>query len=227
MISFPRGTEMFQFPRLPPGAYVFSADDTALPVPGFPIRESAGQRLFSASPRLIAAVHALLRLLVPRHPPCALTILTVIVPPRPKAPSGGDTRCLANCAVFKVRRGRTRGTPPAGLSKLSSSGPRRERTRAASRLGRHSRDASRLPTGLNALAAAGRDGGSNQELPRKEVIQPHLPVRLPCYDFTPITSPTFDGSLPKGWVTGFGCCPLSWCDGRCVQGPGTYSPRRC
>jgi hypothetical protein len=37
-----------------------------------------------------------------------------------------------------------------------------------------------------------------QELPRKEVIQPHLPVRLPCYDFTPITSPTFDGSLPEG-----------------------------
>src|SRR5918998_6646303 len=53
--------------------------DTALPVPGFPIRESAGQRLFSTSPRLIAAVHALHRLLVPRHPPCALTILTVIV----------------------------------------------------------------------------------------------------------------------------------------------------
>jgi hypothetical protein len=33
---------------------------------------------------------------------------------------------------------------------------------------------------------------------RKEVIQPHLPVRLPCYDFTPITDPTFDGSPPKG-----------------------------
>ena len=31
---------------------------------------------------------------------------------------------------------------------------------------------------------------------RKEVIQPHLPVRLPCYDFVPIASPTFDGSLP-------------------------------
>ncbi len=37
-----------------------------------------------------------------------------------------------------------------------------------------------------------------QVLLRKEVIQPHLPVRLPCYDFTPITDPTFDGSLPKG-----------------------------
>ena len=29
--------------------------------------------------------------------------------------------------------------------------------------------------------------------PRKEVIQPHLPIRLPCYDFTPIIAPTFDG----------------------------------
>jgi hypothetical protein len=36
------------------------------------------------------------------------------------------------------------------------------------------------------------------ELHRKEVIQPHLPVRLPCYDFVPIASPTFDGSLPHG-----------------------------
>jgi hypothetical protein len=35
-------------------------------------------------------------------------------------------------------------------------------------------------------------------LPRKEVIQPQLPLRLPCYDFTPVTGPTFDGSLPKG-----------------------------
>lgn len=33
---------------------------------------------------------------------------------------------------------------------------------------------------------------------RKEVIQPHLPVRLPCYDFVPIADPTFDSSLPYG-----------------------------
>ena len=31
-------------------------------------------------------------------------------------------------------------------------------------------------------------------LPRKEVIQPHVPVRLPCYDFTPLTLHTFDAS---------------------------------
>jgi hypothetical protein len=46
------------------------------------------------------------------------------------------------------------------------------------------------------------------ELLRKEVIQPHLPVRLPCYDFTPIADPTFDGSLlavgpPASGVTNF------------------------
>ena len=43
---------------------------------------------------------------------------------------------------------------------------------------------------------------------RKEVIQPHLPIRLPCYDFTPITNPTFDGCLlavssPASGVVGF------------------------
>src|SRR5699024_4388919 len=32
---------------------------------------------------------------------------------------------------------------------------------------------------------------------RKEVIQPHLPVRLPCYDLVPITDPTFDSSLTR------------------------------
>ena len=32
---------------------------------------------------------------------------------------------------------------------------------------------------------------------RKEVIQPHLPVRLPCYDFAPVTDLTLGSSPPK------------------------------
>ncbi len=45
-------------------------------------------------------------------------------------------------------------------------------------------------------------------LPRKEVIQPHLPVRLPCYDFTPIIYPALDGCFlavgsPASGVTNF------------------------
>ena len=31
---------------------------------------------------------------------------------------------------------------------------------------------------------------TSQMISRKEVIQPHLPIRLPCYDFTPVTNPT-------------------------------------
>jgi hypothetical protein len=32
---------------------------------------------------------------------------------------------------------------------------------------------------------------------RKEVIQPQVPLRLPCYDFTPVANPTVVGCLPK------------------------------
>ena len=33
---------------------------------------------------------------------------------------------------------------------------------------------------------------------RKEVIQPQVPLRLPCYDFTPVTEPTVVSCLPCG-----------------------------
>ena len=52
---------------------------------------------------------------------------------------------------------------------------------------------------------AGATTAPAHRLPRKEVIQPHLPVRLPCYDFVPIASPTFDHSPPKRvrpWASG-------------------------
>src|SRR2546430_1582995 len=58
------------------------------------------------------------------------------------------------------------------------------------------------------LVLCGSRGIRLPKLLRKEVIQPHLPVRLPCYDFTPIADPTFDGSLlavgpPASGVTDF------------------------
>ena len=39
---------------------------------------------------------------------------------------------------------------------------------------------------------------SEHVLLRKEVIQPLVLQRLPCYDFTPITKPTFGRALPCG-----------------------------
>ncbi len=46
-------------------------------------------------------------------------------------------------------------------------------------------------------ASIGPEGRLRGKLPRKEVIQPQVPLRLPCYDFTPITSHTLGRSLPK------------------------------
>ena len=51
------------------------------------------------------------------------------------------------------------------------------------------------PTGIASEWVERVSTFTRDELLRKEVIQPHLPVRLPCYDFTPITDPTFDGSF--------------------------------
>ena len=54
-----------------------------------------------------------------------------------------------------------------------------------------------VPT-AEAIKGTGACRSKSSGIPRKEVIQPQLPLRLPCYDFTPITNPTFDGSLPCG-----------------------------
>jgi hypothetical protein len=57
---------------------MYSVHDTeALPPVGFPIRKSPDQSLFSGSPRLIAAYYVLHRLPLPRHPPYALSSLTI------------------------------------------------------------------------------------------------------------------------------------------------------
>ena len=60
---------------------------------------------------------------------------------------------------------------------------------------------------------------------RKEVIQPQVPLRLPCYDLVPVTELAFGAVLPKVGHSDFERSPLPWLDGRCVQGSGTYSPR--
>ena len=50
---------------------------------------------------------------------------------------------------------------------------------------------------------AGRSGNSAETVDhcllasRKEVIQPQVPLRLPCYDFTPVADLTVVGCLPK------------------------------
>ena len=54
---------------------------------------------------------------------------------------------------------------------------------------------------------------------RKEVIQPHLPIRLPCYDFTPVIGPTLGSSL-----LAVGSLTLGVADSHGVTG-GVYKTR--
>jgi hypothetical protein len=76
LLSLPVGTEMFHFPTLPPPALCVQAGATGhYAQSGFPIRRSPDRSLVADSPGLIAGSYVLLRLLVPRHPPCALTNL--------------------------------------------------------------------------------------------------------------------------------------------------------
>jgi hypothetical protein len=79
----------------------------------------------------------------------------------------------------------------AGLSKLNSK-------RHSPSVDVNSRRARSRTVVLTHLRAWQPPEVSASGIPRKEVIQPQLPLRLPCYDFTPIINPTFDGSLPCG-----------------------------
>jgi hypothetical protein len=119
------------------------------------------------------------------------------------------------CAVFKDRRRRTLAVGGARIAACAA-GTRlapvsQSSTACRGRRPRTSRGAQSPAAGRSGsvdvlgptVARAARDGpsappGRLTALPRKEVIQPQLPLRLPCYDFTPVTSPTVDGSLPCG-----------------------------
>jgi hypothetical protein len=113
---------------------------------------------------------------------------------------------IAGGVRFAVRgipiAARASGCPArAGLSKLNSMPARSSRLKSSAVVGKRRSGSVDVLGPTDARAA--RNGplappGRPKALPRKEVIQPQLPLRLPCYDFTPVTSPTVDGSLPCG-----------------------------
>ena len=148
---------------------------------GFPHSGTPGSTPTCGSPRLFAACRALLRLSVPRHPPCALVRLTGY--PR--------TRIAA------------RGSYPAHRSFLQT-----HTLVLASSLDAY---LTNFPIPVFSMQSGWGSACSERStcedflLPRestrrsrKEVIQPQVPLRLPCYDFAPVTELAFGGSLPCG-----------------------------
>ena len=78
-MSFPPGTEMFHFPGFAFRPYEFRSECPAMKRDGLPHSGILGSQPASGFPRLIAAGHALRRLLMPRHPPYALCSLTTVL----------------------------------------------------------------------------------------------------------------------------------------------------
>ena len=111
LISFPPGTEMFQFPGFArPGLCIQpGASPSACAVKtGCPIRKSPDQSLFDGSPELFAVCRVLHRLYTPRHPPYTLSSLTTFM-----------SRCGQH-QVSQSERERTRHTPLRNSSPKAS-----------------------------------------------------------------------------------------------------------
>jgi hypothetical protein len=130
-----------------------------------PHSEIPGSRPVCGSPGLIAAYHVLHRLLVPRHPPCAFCRLT------------------SNPRVFS----RCDSSTPRHLASVVKEPP------AADGRGRLEEDVGALEPVWATCEAFQRPVRPSTPHSRKEVIQPQVPLRLPCYDFAPVTDLTLDG----------------------------------
>ena len=105
-------------------------------------------------------------------------------------PPGTSGKPHATKSRVAVREPKSISAPlPAGPQKNPRSQRSLPHQHAHTRTGEH-------PRRMGHTTDAGP--ASSKKLRRKEVIQPHLPVRLPCYDLVPITSLTLDGSIQKG-----------------------------
>jgi hypothetical protein len=162
------------------------------------------------SPWLIAAYHGLHRLCVPRHPPHAFARLTTnVVSSRARA-IYVITSETARAACKRVVRTCDPKTPrpPAPLpflvliriprSLLPTVVKQRSNRRSttepeiAQRVGRATSEDFPRQCRLSPTPPLTRHSG-------KEVIQPQVPLRLPCYDFAPVTTLAFGGLAPCGF----------------------------
>jgi hypothetical protein len=75
-LYFPPGTEMVHFPGFARTRLWIHRAVRRFYLRGFPHSEISGSMPACGSPKLIAACHVFHRLLLPRHPPCALSSLT-------------------------------------------------------------------------------------------------------------------------------------------------------
>ena len=183
---------------------------------GLPHSEIPGSKPVDGSPELIAVFRVLHSLLMPRHPSCARIRLAIRCSLPSFAPLGPEgPRSLASEAqslLCLMRNfslyGGDRSPPISYMScnSLSTSNCLLSKIKTTLERGRSRKQqtlvrALRRPDGRRRVSPSLPEGRC---LLRKEVIQPLVPQRLPCYDFIPITTHTLGGQMPD-----FGCRRLS------------------
>ena len=184
---------------------------------GFPHSDIRGSQPACGSPRLLAACHVLPRLPAPRHPPCALTALDqfprlapLLADPRstrPASPAPAPKALYLPTIthIVKERHG-TYGRPWALQLGAPLSWRRAGRSRDP-RTGRGRKLNRGRGCGRCDLRGFSVSRGRLTRRSRKEVIQPQVPLRLPCYDFAPVIELAFGRCLPCGLAHGLRALP--------------------
>ena len=152
---------------------------------GFPHSGISGSTLTCSSPKLFAAYRALLRLSVPRHPPCALLSLDRICSLGSVKTKAKPVHLTASHTRLVLEPDHSDLTLPNPIPGFSSSTLVRE--------------CFNRTLDIRALSARRiRRPAAPTRCSRKEVIQPQVPLRLPCYDFAPVTALAFGRLAPCG-----------------------------
>jgi hypothetical protein len=179
---------MFQFPGLPLLPYVFRQEYARITTRGFPHSEIPGSKVGQHLPRAYRSR------------------------PRPSSALGAKASTVCSCSLDRKEH----VNAAMEFSRCARARPSSSRTARKRSLKTQQREVTEVVIAeVDVLLGDSNDPDESRQLPatstgsrapgvkssgfpRKEVIQPHLPVRLPCYDFTPIINPTFDGCLPEG-----------------------------
>ena len=142
--------------------------------------------MLARSPKLFAGSYVLHRLILPRHPPCALSSFNSPLCARHKTPAVA-WRPANRHIVYPI--------PIRVVKELQTS-----KGLSQSRTLKIRKKISREPSILPGCPPSEDD---NVGL-LKEVIQPQVPLRLPCYDFTPVADLAVDAAYPKIRLTASG-----------------------
>jgi hypothetical protein len=174
-----------------------------LRIPGFPIRTSLDHRVLARSPRLFAGSYVLHRLLLPRHPPCALSSYSpesslASALHSPKRIYDRPSKLCARSVLRSIRNTNTASTT-IHMQNFKRSRNCLQSLKIEQKHLVEKFDDSVTLTSERCEARLLGYGPKPRFQPTllKEVIQPQVPLRLPCYDFTPVADLAVGAPLCK------------------------------